>query len=335
MFVSILLPVYNGERWLEEAVDSILFQTYPDWELLAIDDGSTDGSRAMLDRYAQEDSRIRVLSHPNWGIADSLNHAITEAQHDWLVRMDADDVMHPQRIERQLAFIRDNPDVGVASSLVTYIDANGRFLGTYSSDLTTRDMYFQHLHDGKVIGFHHPATIMRKDLVQQAGGYRAAFWPAEDLDLWNRIAELDTVLLVQPEYLLDYRIHGSSISHNNVRNQHLKVLWVEHSMLARRRGEAELPFDRFVENQQGKSIFQRLDHHRLVSGMIYYKVATLRYSAGDKPGTLLNLAAAMTLHPRFTARELNKKFLHISRPGIPGRKRKAGKSGDARAGNTR
>jgi glycosyltransferase involved in cell wall biosynthesis len=333
--LSILLPVYNGMQWLEEAVDSVLFQSYPHWELLAIDDGSTDGSKEVLDRYAAGDDRIRVLSHPNWGMGASLNHAIEEASHDWLVRMDADDVMLPHRLERQVAFIQANPDVGVASCLVEYIDGTGNVIGKYTSELTTREAYIQQRDANVLIGFHHPGVIMRRDLVREVGGYRPEYWSADDLDLWNRIAELDTMILVQPEYLMQYRVHGSSVSHAKARDQHLKVRWVRHNMLARRAGSPELSLDTFIEQQEGGSWLQRANRHRQESGMIYYKSATLHYSSGDKPRTLLKLAAATLMNPTYTAREVNKKFLHIRLPGIPRKGRPPRSENNARAGSSR
>lgn len=333
--LSILLPVYNGKQWLEEAVDSILFQSYPHWELLAIDDGSTDESKEILDRYAENDDRIRVLSHPNWGMGASLNHAIEEASHDWLVRMDADDVMLPHRLERQVAFITENPDVGVASCLVEYIDGASNIIGKYTSELTTREDYTRQRDANVLIGFHHPGVIMRRDLVRAVGGYRPEYWSADDLDLWNRIAELDTMILVQPEYLMQYRVHGSSVSHAGARDQHLKVRWVRHNMLARRGGEPELSLEAFIEQQEGGSWLKRANRHRQESGMIFYKSATLQYSSGDKPRTLLNLAAATLLNPAYTAREINKKFLHIRRPGMPGKRRVSGSGNNAGARNAR
>src|SRR5688500_16211811 len=120
--VSVILPAFNAERFVASAVRSVLAQTHGDFELLAIDDGSTDRTREILEMLAEEDGRVRVLSHANYGMGRSLNEALEEAKHDWVARMDADDVMVPNRLERQLAFLAENPKLVVASSQVHYID---------------------------------------------------------------------------------------------------------------------------------------------------------------------------------------------------------------------
>lgn len=313
VYLSILLPAYNAERYLKEAIDSTLAQTYADFELLLIDDGSTDDTLQIMREYEQQDERVRLITHANWGMGASLNHAIEEARHDWLVRMDADDVMLPYRLERQVAFVTENPDVGVASCLVEYIDATGRVIGKYTSDLTTREAFFSMRSKNTVIGFHHPGVIMRKDLVQQVGGYRPQYWSADDLDLWSQLAELNTVILVQPEYLVRYRIHGGSVSHKRAREQQMKVRWVEHSMLARRSGRRELTLEEFVALEDSMPSLVRANRFRTESGKIFYKAATLHYSSGSKPRTATHLLAAFALAPVYTFKELNKKLLHLRR----------------------
>ncbi|MBA2454660.1 MAG: glycosyltransferase family 2 protein [Chloroflexia bacterium] len=315
MNLSILLPAYNSERWLEDALDSVLQQSHTTFELLAIDDGSTDATAQILERYAAKDPRIRVLSHPNWGMGASLNHALAEAQYDWIVRMDADDVMLPDRLERQVAFVTENPDVMVASCLVRYIDANGQIVGSYTSDITTREVFQRHLRENRIIGFHHPGVIMKKDVVLAVGGYRPQYWSADDLDLWNRISERGHLMLVQPEYLMKYRVHGSSVSHQAARDQHMKVRWVEHSMLRRRAGKSEYSLEEFQAEERSGHPVQRFNLRRKDTGKILYKAATLHYSSGRKLKTVLILAGAIACFPSYCLLELNKKFLHVTLPG--------------------
>jgi glycosyltransferase involved in cell wall biosynthesis len=315
VFLSILLPVYNAEAFLGDALDSILGQTHTNFEVIIIDDGSSDRSPDIIAQYQARDARIRVLSHENWGMGASLNHAIEQAASDWIVRMDADDIMEPHRLERQIAFLRANPDVGVASCLVRYIDAHGRPLGSYTSVLTTREAYSRFRSENQLIAFHHPGVIMRKDLVQAVGGYRPQFWSADDMDLWNRIAELDTVILVQPEYLLQYRIHGTSVSRYAVRDQQMKVRWVEDSMLRRRSGRRELSLDEFQQMERSRPLVERLNRARKDTGRILYKHATLHYSSGNRWRTAATLLGVFACYPTLGAAELNRKLLHLSRPG--------------------
>src|SRR5258706_14041022 len=107
--VSVVMPVYNGERYLASAIDSILAQTFTDFELIAVDDGSTDSSLPMLKRYAERDPRVRVISRPNTGIVGALSDAIAAARAPLIARMDADDLSLPLRFERQVAYLSGHP----------------------------------------------------------------------------------------------------------------------------------------------------------------------------------------------------------------------------------
>ncbi|HUG15035.1 MAG TPA: glycosyltransferase, partial [Thermomicrobiales bacterium] len=206
MFISVVLPAYNAERFAAEAIDSVLAQTHTDFELILIDDGSTDSTLDILRSYAARDCRIKVLAHENLGVARAMNQAMSVAQSNWIARMDADDIMEPRRLERQVAFVAEHPDLAVTSCLVTYIDAGGRTLGRSAPEFTSDEEVRKTRDAGTPIGFHHPGVLMRRDVVVGIGGYRSEFVSAQDMDLWNRIADAGGRILVQPEYLLRYRI---------------------------------------------------------------------------------------------------------------------------------
>ncbi len=123
--VSVIMPVYNGERYLEAAVESILNQTFSDFEFIITDDGSTDTSLALLRRYANRDPRIRLISRPNTGYVKALIEAVPLAKGKYIARMDADDISLPERFERQVRFLEQNPDYAVVGSKVLLIDSDG------------------------------------------------------------------------------------------------------------------------------------------------------------------------------------------------------------------
>ena len=209
--VSVVMPAFNASRFVGTAIESVQAQTVRDFEFIIIDDGSTDDTLAIVRSYATKDPRIKVVTHANIGICRSLNEAMQQASGDWIGRIDADDMMVPQRLERQIAFLRANPDLVVASSLVQYIDENGRAIGKYVSPFTTREAVAEALRNHRSVGFHHPAAIMHKKVILGLGGYRPEFFPAEDIDLWNRVVDAGCMVLVQAEYLTRYRIHASSV----------------------------------------------------------------------------------------------------------------------------
>ena len=154
--VSVLLPVFNGIRHLREAVDSILGQTFADFEFIIIDDGSTDDSAKTLQQYAQVDSRIRLVSRPNKGLTVTLNEGVGMASAPLLARMDADDIALPQRLEKQTAYMREHPDCVLLGSAVTLIDPEGLPIRQMCSEQTHEEIDYAHLNRGWPIV--HPAV---------------------------------------------------------------------------------------------------------------------------------------------------------------------------------
>lgn len=297
--VSILMPAHNAQRYVAEAVRSVLAQTYAHFELLAIDDGSTDRTGEILRSFAEQDVRVKVIAHENRGMGRALNGAMERARGEWLFRMDADDVMLPHRIERQLAFLAENPDLVVASSLVQYIDQNGAPLGRSKCEYTSREKMAQGIREGWVVGFHHPAVAMKKSVIQEIGGYREQFWPADDLDLWNRVAQKHGGLLVQPEYLLEYRIHGSSVSVAKSKLATQKIEWVGACLQARRTSQPEPTWEAFLAARQSLPWPHRLNHHRRDWARMLYKSAAMHFSCRSYAWFASTLAAAACLEPSY------------------------------------
>ncbi len=214
--ISVVLPIYNAAATLSATLESVLGQTYPDFEVLAIDDGSTDGTADILARYAKADSRILVTRTPNRGIVAALNGALDMARGDYIARMDADDVCLPQRFERQVAHLEAHPDCVVVGTLVTVVDADG-----VAQSKQPRLAAGHHLKD-RCHNFRkfppspptvaHPTAMMRSAALAHIGGYRSYFATgAEDRDLWWRLMPLGEMHCI-PERLLAYRVHEGNRS---------------------------------------------------------------------------------------------------------------------------
>lgn len=206
--VSVILPVCNGEPFLAEAIGSIVAQSFGDFELIAIDDGSTDASGDILDRLARGDRRIIALHQSNAGIVASLNRGLAFAHGEFIARMDADDVAHPERFARQVAFLDAHPDVAAVGCAVTLIDDAGKRLRDVDYP-GAPDAVSAFLETGSALA--HPTVMMRRDRVRAVGGYRAAYRHAEDYDLWLRLDERYRLANL-PERLLLYRKHESKLS---------------------------------------------------------------------------------------------------------------------------
>jgi GT2 family glycosyltransferase len=214
--VSVLMPVYNAERYLDQAVESILGQTFRDFEFLIINDGSTDRSGAILSSYAGRDRRIRVISRANTGYTVALNELLSLAAGALVARMDADDVALPERFTRQVDFLRAHGDVVCVGTAVHLVDGAGRFLreGHPAMD---HDTIQQRALDGDC-PLNHPSVMMRRAAVQAVGGYRPEFEPAEDLDLWLRLGEVGRLASLS-DVLMKYRQHQHSFSEQQQRRQ--------------------------------------------------------------------------------------------------------------------
>src|SRR5581483_4182638 len=193
-----------------------LGQSFADFEFLIIDDGSTDRSRAMLERYAARDRRIRLTSRPNTGYTAALNELLREARGELVARMDADDVALPERLARQVAYLRAHPDVVCVGTAVQFIDGAGAYLRDGHPGMDHEEIQRRALAGDCALN--HPSVMMRRAAVLAVGGSHVEFEPAEDLDLWLRLGEVGRLANL-PEVLMKYRQHPASFSERHQRLQ--------------------------------------------------------------------------------------------------------------------
>lgn len=207
--VSVIMPVYNAERYLREAVESILNQTYRDFELLLFDDGSTDNSKDIINLLATRDDRIVVFSRGNKGLVATLNEMIKSSKGEFIARMDADDISLPKRLELQTSFLEKNIDIVAVGGLSILINER-------TQKITPLQQPLDHnaIDSANLIGhcsIVHPSAMIRKDALLAVGSYRIEFPQAQDLDLWLRMAEVGRLANL-PDPILLFRIHSESIS---------------------------------------------------------------------------------------------------------------------------
>lgn len=207
--MSIILPVWNGERFLAQAIESVLGQTFDSFELLVVDDGSTDRSRDIARDFARRDRRMVLLDREHSGIVGALNAGLRAARGEYIARMDADDVASPRRLEKQIAFLDAHADCVAVGSDLTVIDEDGGAVGVIRFPATHAEIVAAML-DGSLVTVAHPTIVMRREAVLAAGGYSASGFPSEDLDLWLRLIELGRLANVG-EPLLSYRRHARAV----------------------------------------------------------------------------------------------------------------------------
>ena len=254
--ISVLMAVYNTERYVAEAVESILGQTFPDFEFIIIDDGSTDGSLSILRSYAEQDDRIRLSSRPNRGFVRTLSEGLALARGEFVARMDPDDVSLPDRLARQVEYMERHGQCVALGSYLLLIEPFGSPICVREAPLTHKDIDLELLRGRGVVN----NRFLRRSAVLEAGGYDVRYRAAEDLDLCLRLAERGRLANL-PEVLLKYRQHFSTITYGQYQQMWRDDDEIVRQAYLRRRGFVP---DDFVPPSQTKS--QPLSRARSLRG---------------------------------------------------------------------
>jgi glycosyltransferase involved in cell wall biosynthesis len=206
--VSVVMPAFNAARFLDEAVCSILDQTFRDFEFIIIDDGSTDDTTHILEKYVKIDNRVKMFRQANEGMIPALNRGCRLARGHFIARMDADDISLPHRIERQVEFLEGHPEIGIVGTWASRIDENGSVIGEWCLSPNPKVLKWNHFFNACVI---HPTVLMCREIVEKINFYRPDATHAEDRDLWLRASAITEFSNI-PEILLKYRVWGKSTS---------------------------------------------------------------------------------------------------------------------------
>jgi glycosyltransferase involved in cell wall biosynthesis len=220
---SVLMPAYNAERYIGEAIDTVLGQTFRDFEFLIVDDGSTDRTREIVQQYERQDPRIRFLARPHAGIVATLNAGLADVRQDLIARMDADDRALPERLDQQIAYLRGHPECVAVGGQALLIDPDGLPIGPFRVPLTHAEIDRAHLAGIGGGGILHATTTVRAAALRAIGGYRAAYEPAEDFDLFLRLAEVGQLANL-PAIVHEYRMHPQAAGYAHAQLQAQRLL---------------------------------------------------------------------------------------------------------------
>ena len=208
--ISVLMSVYNGEKYLSEAIESILHQTFADFEFIIIDDASTDRSLGIIQTYAAIDNRIiMVVNKDNLGLTRSLNKGLHLARGEYIARMDADDISFPERFEKQLAYLCKNQDVWVLGGQIQRINASGEPI---TPSWVYKQKHYLWTALIKIPGIAHPTAMMRKDKIMAIGGYPEEFKYSQDQALWSKLFDYGFPIRTIPDIVLKYRTYAENVS---------------------------------------------------------------------------------------------------------------------------
>lgn len=299
--VSVFMPVYNAMPFLPEAVESIRAQTFGDWEMLIVDDGSTDGSWEFL--QSVPDCRIRLLRQPHQGPAAASNLALAACRGEFAARMDADDLSHDTRLEEQVAFLRAHPEVGLVGTQFEYLGSTRR--GWPSSLPLDHAPIMGDLRAGRH-AMCNGTIVSRTELLRELGGYQAE-GVLEDWAMFlrmggrARIANLDRVLYW-------YRVHAASTNSRHIRELRERTGYVCEQ--ARRELEKELPitFEQYLAQREGRPVWRRAVLAMENYGMVQYRGALNDVLGARRFRGYLRMALAAACSPRLTLQRVLRPF---------------------------
>lgn len=305
MKISVVMSVYNGGSYLSEAIDSVLCQTFGNFEFIIVNNGSTDRTEEILQKYAAKDDRIRVITNRRTltyveGRAIGIRRVITE----WFALMDADDICEPDRFEKQINLIRKADGLlGAVGTWARYINSNGEDLGVMRMEPTTRAKYIKMYENNEAIVLNDPSAIIRREAYELVGGYRKECVPAADLDLWYRISEIKNEILIIPEYLMKYRIHADGNSVAKTMFQRKKTHFINYNMRRRRNGLREVSWKEY-DLAIWSSLLYRIPRLRKDYSMTWYKRSANYYGSRNYCLFIYYLIMSFLVNPIFVLKRL-------------------------------
>jgi hypothetical protein len=309
--VSVVMPVRDGERFLVEAVESVLAQSLADLELVVVDDGSTDRTPGLLRELSARDARVRVLTKAPSGLTPALNAGCEAASAPLFARMDADDVALPDRLERQVAFLDAHADAALVGGGIVLVDEDGREIDREPGPAAPS------LLDGNVLV--HGTVVMRAAAFRGLGGYRLD--QSEDYDLWLRFEERFGVAAVT-EPVLRYRLHPGQFSVTKLERQALGSLCVQAAARARRAGEPD-PLEGVERLDAGVAtrlgVSQEEIDRQAVADAVQWAATLQRVGRDEEAGALLDSAAAVAGAPSRQALTRQAQLLLLKRAVRHGR----------------
>ena len=283
--ITVGIPVYNAMPYLPECMDSILRQSYAHFEILVINDGSSDGSLEYL--KSLRDPRLRLLSQSNQGLTATLNRMLSEARTPWLVRQDADDVSYPHRLSRISEYIAKHPEAGMFYSLADYYPSAS--IGRFRSSRGTPEELRHIVNSGYMLSICHPSVTLNVEKTLALGGYRFNLH-VEDKDLWWRMAILYDIRFI-PEVTVGVRQNLQSVSSVNLAEQSLNVLYIQYLLLSHLWKLKPLPLETV------RVALTRMINMRKLRSKKHLRAFNIEWGRGNRSKAVQEAALAFALTP--------------------------------------
>lgn len=301
--ITVVMPAYNAEQYIGAAIESILNQTFQDFELIIVDDGSTDQTRDIIQEYAGKDSRIRFLQSDHGGSSQARNIGIKKATRPWIAMMDADDISLPQRFEIQLAAAKEHPEIQAWGSAISHINRDGRILSTFTTGPTSLEEYHQYRAEGIPVRVFQQTLFASREAILKTELYDTRFIASQDLEFMDRLTD-HTPLVCLPDVLLLYRLHSSSTSASKFFLQRKIAIYVYQRRLLKSRDNYDLTYDEFEEQYDNMAWWKSLERSRQNWQAYFYRRAGLSYGEHNYIQMAITLALAMILDPIMTIKRV-------------------------------
>jgi glycosyltransferase involved in cell wall biosynthesis len=274
--VTVIMPAYNAEKYIDETMHSIINQTYKNLEILIANDGSKDRTLEILKNYQQQDPRIVIDDHENMGISKTINRLTKMAKSEIVIRIDADDLMTLDRVEKQWRYFKDRPEIDFLSCDTEFINEKSEVFGYQSFEgYNTPEDSVNNLSTQSLVVVAQAGFATRKQAFLAVGGYDEDVIYAEDLDLFTRMVENGSKVIIMREPLVKYRLHANSAvaSNKNLMRNQICVELIQENLIRRRSGQPTLKFAEFKQQLDAQPWLKKFHRRRVAMAFVSYRNA--------------------------------------------------------------
>ncbi|PSO80230.1 MAG: glycosyl transferase family 2 [Cyanobacteria bacterium QH_9_48_43] len=306
--ISVIMTTYNTSMFVAPAIESILNQSFEKFELIIVDDGSTDNTLEIVRRYAERDTRIQVIQTEHGGASNARNVGIQASKYPWIAIMDADDISLPNRLEKQITAAKANSKIVALGAAVHHMNSKGEIFSVSRLGPETEEAFYRQRQEGHVVNLNHPTALLNKGVVLKVGGYNPQFKAAQDLELLDRMAEYGPVIALR-EPLALYRVHSQSISMQRFFLQRHSMRYVRARHLAKLAGKREPSLEDYFEECRQRPLFSRLSKHLKTLGIFYYRKAGLFVCEKQYLQACFYIGMSAALNPKYSIPRVWKQVL--------------------------
>ena len=307
--VSVIIPVYNQERYLSETIESVLNQTYSSFELILINDGSVDSSSEIMETYAAKDSRVITIHIENGGKPNAVNTAASVAKGELLAFMDHDDLMVPERLEKQVNYLEAHPEISAVSSNSYYVNEDGIIMGVQRyGKLETPEKSREYMERKQRIMCSFTSLTVKKSVFEKVGGLRSRYWPSDDIDFINRLPQNGFLLIILNENLVKYRIHSQSTTSTNQWQLFRMATYTNYCVDQRNLNLEEPTFEQFETMRKQEPWLARVKRNAHNHSIVFLQKANFHFTLKKQTKFATYFTLAFFLDPSYVMSNIRKRL---------------------------